>query len=70
MKPRQGTMTKLSRIGESDREFDLTFWQSLPPSARMAAFWDMTVFHHKLKKRPPDELRLNRTIATLRPREY
>ncbi len=55
MKPRQVTMTKLSRIGESSREFDLAFWQSLPPSTRMAAVWEMTVFHHKLNKRPPDE---------------
>lgn len=69
MKPRQVTMTKLGRIGESNREFDLTFWQSLPPSTRMVAVWDMTVFHHKLKKRSLDELRLNRTITALCPRE-
>ncbi len=69
MKPRQVTMMKLGRIGESSREFDLAFWQSLPPSTRMAAVWEMTVFHHKLNKRPPDELRLNRTLTTLRQRE-
>jgi len=31
----------------------------------MAAVWDLVVFHHKLKKRPPDELGLNRTCKNL-----
>jgi hypothetical protein len=48
----------------------LAFWQNQSPAQRMAAVWDLIVFHHKLHKRPPDELRLNRTLSGLYPREY
>jgi hypothetical protein len=53
-----------------DRSFDLEYWQNQHPAARMAAIWEMTLFHHKLKKRDLDELRLDRTTESLRPREY
>ncbi len=64
------TATKLGRIADLNRDFDVTFWQNQSPAKRMAAVWDLVVFHHKLKKRPPDELRLNRTLSGLYPREY
>jgi len=64
------TMAKLARLEESNRDFDLQFWQNQSPAARMNAVWDLTVFHHTLKKRDPDELRLKRTVGGLRPREY
>ena len=63
-------MTKLGRIGdEMSRDFDLEFWQRQSPAARMAAVWEMTVFHYKLKHRSPNELRLDRTVGRLCPRE-
>ncbi len=62
-------MAKLGRIDEMNRDFDLEFWQRQSPAARMAAVWDMTVFHHKLKRRNPNELRLDRTVGHLCPRE-
>lgn len=63
-------LTKLGRVTDLNRDFDLAFWQNQSPAQRMAAVWDLIVFHHKLHKRPPDELRLNRTLSGLYPREY
>jgi len=64
------TVTKLGRVADLNRDFDLAYWQKQSPALRMAAVWDLVVFHHKLRKRPPDELRLNRTLSGLYPREY
>lgn len=63
-------MTRKGKIKDMDRSFDLEYWQNQHPAARMAAIWEMTLFHHKLKKRDLDELRLDRTTESLRPREY
>ena len=63
MAQRPFTITKLGRVSELNRDFDLAFWQNQSPAQRMAAVWDLVVFHHKLQKRSPDELRLNRTLS-------
>ena len=67
---KQFNITKKGFVRDMNRSFDLAYWQNQSAADRMAAIWEMTVFHHKLKKRDPDELRLNRTIACLKPREY
>jgi len=64
------TVTKPGRVTDLNQDFDLAFWQNQSPVQRMAAVWDLIVFHHKLQKRPPDKLRLNRTLSGLYPREY
>ena len=70
MSTRKIAMTKLGKIRDMNRDFDLQYWQCQSPTARMVAVWEMTVFHHKLKKCNPHELRLDRTAGGLRPREY
>jgi len=64
-----GTMSRIGKISEMDRSFDIVYWQSQPPAARFAAVWEMTVFHHKLRKGDPDELRLDRSAEKIGRRE-
>ena len=68
MNQEQPKMSRLGRRDEMDRSFDLAYWRSRSPTERMAAVWEMTVFHHKLKQRDPDELRLDRSVGGLRSR--
>lgn len=63
-------MSRLTAIEEqSDRSFDIEFWQRLTVEQRLQAVWDMVVFEHELKGRDPNELRLQRTIGSFRSRE-
>jgi hypothetical protein len=41
-------------------------WQCASADARINAAWEMVQEAWALKKRPPDELRLQRTVAVLR----
>jgi len=63
-------ITKPGLVSDLNRDVDVAFLQSQSPAQSMAAVWDLVVFHHKLRKHPPDELRLNRTLSGLYPREY
>ena len=69
MTEKQAKTSRLEPLRDSDRSFDLVYWSKQTPAARMAAIWEMTTFHHKLKKRDPNELRLNRSVGGLRPRK-
>ena len=60
-----GAMSRVGKVTEMDRSFDIVYWQNQPASARFAAVWEMTVFHHKLRKGDPDELRLDRSAEKL-----
>lgn len=62
-------MTRMSRRGElSDRAFDIEFWQKLSDKQRMTAMWELVETAHKLKGGNPNELRLQRSIASLKQR--
>ena len=62
-------MEGLSRIDELDRSFDIEFWQRQDSNARFGAAWELVVFAHQRKGRDESELRLQRTIESLEPRE-
>lgn len=61
-------MSRLGKVTEMDRSFDIEYWQSQPPAARFAAIWEITLFHHTLRKGDPDELRLDRSAEQLKRR--
>ncbi len=51
-----------------DRSFDIEFWQSLTPDQRMEAMWELVETAHKMKGGDPDELRLQRSVRSLKRR--
>jgi hypothetical protein len=54
------------KISESSRDFDYAFWREQSLEMKMRAIWEMTVFHHMVKRRDLDELRLDRTVGGFR----
>jgi hypothetical protein len=63
-------MAQLATIEEQGSHlFDIEFWQRLSDEQRMQAVWDLVVFNHELKGKNLNELRLQRTVETLRARE-
>jgi len=60
-------MVQLASIEEQgNHSFDIEFWQRLSDEQRMQAVWDLVVFNHELKGKNLDELRLQRTVETIR----
>lgn len=59
--------TRLTTIEEQgDRSFDLEFWQQQTSDQRASAIWELTVNAWLMKGKNPDELRLQRSVETLR----
>ncbi len=59
-------MSRLKRLEDSDRSFDIEFWQRLGDAAIFAAAWDMVVFAHKFKGRNASELAFQRTLKKIK----
>jgi hypothetical protein len=60
-------MTRLATIEEQgDRSFDIEFWQQLSSEQRAAAVWELAVTAWQMKGKNPNELRLQRSVETLR----
>jgi len=58
-------MERWGKLGEKmDRSFDLEYWQSQEPSARMAAVWDLVVTAYEIKGQDANALRLDRHIES------
>lgn len=62
-------MRLAKRSEQTDRSFDIEFWQSLSSEKRMDAMWELVEFAHKLKGGNPSELRLQRSVASLKRRK-
>lgn len=63
-------MSRLTTVEEQgNRSFDVEFWQKLSDEQRMQAVWDLVVFDYELKGKKLDELRLQRTVESLRRQE-
>ncbi len=60
---------KRGKISQSNRSMDYEFWRTQPLAVKMAAIWEMTVFHHMVRNDDPDELRLNRSIGGFRKKQ-
>lgn len=60
-KPRV-VMSRLTRLEDADRSFDIEFWQRQGPAAIFAAAWEMVVFATEFKGRDASELTFQRTL--------
>ncbi|MCW1967627.1 MAG: hypothetical protein KIH69_005840 [Anaerolineae bacterium] len=54
-------MEQYSRLEDSDRSFDLRFWQAQSATARMNATWEMIVHAYQVKGIDVRQLRLQRS---------
>jgi len=62
-------MGRFAKLSESDdRSFDIEFWQRLTDSQRMTAMWELVETAHELKGGDPNELRLQRSVASFKRR--
>jgi len=55
-------MSRLVRVTEAGRTFDIEFWRRMGPEARLAAVWQMTKERLALKGIHGDQCRLDRSV--------
>ncbi len=61
-------MERIGKVSESDRSFDIEFWQRQGSTAIFAAAWEMVVEAYRFKNRE-SELTFQRTVENIqRPR--
>lgn len=60
-------MERWGKSEEMDRSFDIQYWQSQEPSARLAAVWELVVTAYALKGQDANALRLARHIESFQP---
>ena len=58
-----------TKLKDSDRSFDLRFWQAQTPQARFDAAWELIVHHAKVKGLDVRQLRLQRSAETFQRRQ-
>ena len=58
-------MSRLARIEDADRSFDIEFWQRQGAAAIFATAWEMVVFANKFKERDASELTFQRTLKKI-----
>jgi hypothetical protein len=61
-------MARLVRKEEAGRDFDVEFWQALGDAKIFAAAWDLVVTAAAMRGISEDQLRLQRSVATLKRR--
>jgi hypothetical protein len=54
------------KISGSTQSLDYEFWRHQSEEMKMAAVWEMIIFHQQVRNRDPAELRLNRSVGGLR----
>ena len=59
---RTNFVERRARLEDSDRTFDLHFWQAQSPKARFDAAWDMIVHYARVKGLDVRQLRLQRSV--------
>ena len=60
-------MERIGKLSESDRSFDIEFWQRQGSTAIFAAAWEMVVEAYRWKKKSESELEFQRTVECLKP---
>ena len=58
-----------AKLEDSDRSFDLRFWQAQSPQARFDAAWELIVHYAKAKGLDVRQLRLQRSVETFQRRQ-
>ena len=59
-------MERLGKLNQSDRSFDVEFWQRQGSTAIFAAAWEMVVEANQWKKKSDSELAFQRTVESLK----
>jgi hypothetical protein len=57
-------MERFGRLQDTDRSFDITYWQRQGDAAIFQAAWELVEFYHRSQGMEPDELRLQRSIES------
>ena len=58
------------KLSELDRSFDYEFWQAQTPTQRFAAAWQLVRdYHIGVLEQDEDQLRLQRSIVSVKRRE-
>ena len=60
---------EVGKVSESNRAFDVEFWQRQGSMAIFAAAWQMVVDAHRWKKKSDAELELQRSVERVIRRE-
>ena len=55
-------MERFGPIKDSDRSFDIEYWQRQGDAAIYRAAWELVELYHRQQGMKPDELRLQRSI--------
>ena len=61
-KSRPMIMERIGKVSESDRKFDIEFWQRQGSNAIFAAAWEMVVAAYRWKKKSESELAFQRSV--------
>ena len=59
-------MERIGKVSESDRRFDVEFWQRQGSGAIFAAAWEMVVEAYRLKGKGESELAFQRSVECIR----
>jgi len=59
-------MERIGKIGDSDRRFDLEFWQRQGSTAIFAAAWEMVVEAYRWKHKSESELAFQRSVECIK----
>jgi hypothetical protein len=57
---------RLGKLGESNRRFDVEFWQRQGSTAIFAAAWEMVVEAYRWKHRSESELAFQRSVECVK----
>lgn len=55
-------MERMGALCDSDRSFDLVYWQRLGDAAIYEAAWELAELYHRSQGMSDDELRLQRSV--------
>jgi hypothetical protein len=64
---RDVSMERIGKVSESNRRFDLEFWQRQGSNAIFGAAWEMVVEAYHFKKKSESELEFCRSVEVLKP---
>ena len=59
-------MERIGKVSDSNRSFDVEFWQRQGSTAIFAAAWEMVVEAYQWKKKSDSELAFQRTVESLK----
>jgi hypothetical protein len=60
------TMERIGKVSESNRDFDIEFWQRQGSTAIFSAAWEMVVEAYRWKKKSESELAFQRTVECIK----